>query len=131
MFAVTGAAVAALVLPAAPAMADGHAPSGKATVKSAADGVKRASISCNGPKGNTTNYSWGVGSWDSTTVYFNNHCNHPVKALLTFKGQGGKNTYKICQTTNGGTHGKKRYTITRHWLQSITKATKSTTGTGC
>lgn len=118
-FAVAGLTAAALVAPTAPAVA--AAPTGKAEASSVSvQATKRASIKCTKPAGKKANYSWGTGSNDSTTVYFNNHCSHKVKAKLHFKAGGGQTTTK-CMVTNGGTKGKKRFTVTRYHLKSITK----------
>ncbi|WP_326672500.1 hypothetical protein [Streptomyces sp. NBC_01257] len=82
--------------------------------------VKRASIKCTKPAGKVTNYSWGDGSYDSVTVYFNNHCSHKVGAKLHFQAGGGQKTTR-CLTTNGGTKGKKKFSVTRYHLKKITK----------
>ena len=114
---VAAAALALMAAPAAPAMAQSAAPAAKsATVME----VKRASIACTSPSGQKTNYSWGTGSLDSTTVYFNNHCSHKVSAKLNFKTAGGQ-TATQCLTTNGGTSGNKKFWMTRYQLISITK----------
>ncbi|MBE1586963.1 hypothetical protein ACFPOI_00905 [Nonomuraea angiospora] len=80
-----------------------------ATSNQASAPVHRASISCSRPKGAKANYSWGDGR-TSVTVYFNNHCSHKVGAKLHIKNSIGPN-YTLCLTTNGGTKGKKKYSI--------------------
>ncbi|NED12551.1 hypothetical protein [Streptomyces sp. SID9124] len=85
-----------------------------------AQAVKRASIKCTSPSGKVTNYSWGDGSYDSATVYFNNHCGHKVEAKLHFEAGGGQTTTR-CMVTNGGTKGKKKFSVTRYHLKKITK----------
>ncbi|WP_093167391.1 hypothetical protein [Sinosporangium album] len=94
---------------------------GAATSAVDAQAVKRASIKCTSPRGKKTNYSWGTGSWNSTTVYFNNHCSHKVKAKLHFKSQSGRENATKCLNTNGGTNGKKKFSMTRYQLVKITK----------
>lgn len=122
-FAAAGTALTvAFIAPSASAVAaqPGTAVAKAATKSVSVQATKRASIACSKPRGNTTNYSWATGSNDSTTVYFNNHCSHAVSAKLTFRSGDG-DTNVGCMTTNGGTKGKKRFTITRYQLESIKK----------
>ncbi|MEU0478421.1 MULTISPECIES: hypothetical protein [unclassified Streptosporangium] len=122
--AATGVALAMMVTPAMSATAQAAAPAAKVAAKSADTAgtldVKRASIACSKPAGKKANYSWGTGSNDSTTVYFNNHCSHKVKAKLHFRAGGGQTTTK-CLITNGKTSGKKKFWVTRYHLKKITK----------
>lgn len=116
-----GAVFAALMTPSANAVTQPEGPSAKvAAAPASAQDVERASLKCSSPSGAATNYSWGTGSSDSTTVYFNNHCSHKMDALLHFEAGGGQKTTR-CMTTNGGTQGKKRFTVTRYHLKKITK----------
>lgn len=114
----------AFITPSASAVAaqPGTSVAKAATKSESVQATKRASIPCSKPRGNNSNYSWAQGSNDSTTVYFNNHCSHTVTAKLTFRA-GDDGTYKKCMTTNGGTHGKKRFTVTRYQLESIKQGT--------
>lgn len=119
--AVCGAALAAFVTPTASASTPPTETSVTAEAgAAAAEAVERAQLKCSRPSGAVVNYSWGTGSSDSTTVYFNNHCSHKMDALLHFQAGGGQKK-NVCMSTNGDTKGKKRFTITRYHLKSITK----------
>lgn len=52
------------------------------------ESVTRKSASCASPSGNKINVSWGSGS-QTTTVYYNNHCNQPRALNFAFNGIGG------------------------------------------
>lgn len=122
-----GAAMALLVTPTTPAMAQTTAAAQSsvsaakaATSASDAQGKpRRKSVKCIKPKGNKARYSWGNGNV-STTVYFNNHCSHRVYVTLHFKSFLG--TQKRCLATNGGTKGKKKIHHGAVWnLKKITR----------
>jgi hypothetical protein len=55
--------------------------------------VTRKSASCDSPSGKKINVSWGSGS-QTTTVYFNNHCNENRALTFAFNGFGGTTIYR-------------------------------------
>ncbi|MGW4800993.1 hypothetical protein ACWEPC_52095 [Nonomuraea sp. NPDC004297] len=121
LLAATMAAGALTTLPVATAQAASAQTSARTSASAAATApVHRAALACSRPKGGRSNYSWGDGR-TSVTVYFNNHCSHRVSAKLHIKNAIGRN-YTICMTTNGGTQGKKKYSIgAARTLTAITK----------
>jgi hypothetical protein len=52
------------------------------------DSVTRRSATCDSPSNKKINVSWGSGS-QTTTVYFNNHCNQRRALKFQFHGFGG------------------------------------------
>lgn len=99
--ATTGALLVSFALPlgfAAPAQAENE---------SAA--IHRDSVSCTKPAGNKVNYSWDNSGSASTTVYFNNHCSHHVRATLHYTKRGDNPEIIDCLNTNGGTKGRKKF----------------------
>ncbi|MEU6714465.1 hypothetical protein ABZ897_23605 [Nonomuraea sp. NPDC046802] len=124
---VTAAALALLLTPALPAMAQTTTTAADRTAfskavaapASIAQAAKRKSIKCIRPGGKKSNYSWKNGT-ASTTVYFNNHCSHRVYVTVHFKGPFGTDTK--CLSTNGGTKGKKKFG--KGTMQKLVKITK-------
>lgn len=71
----------------------GLALGGVAAPAASADDVTRKSASCDSPSGKKINVSWGSGS-QTTTVYYNNHCNEPRALSFAFNGFGGTTIWK-------------------------------------
>ena len=67
--------------------------------------VHRKSSKCKSPAGQRFNVSWGDGS-QSTTFYFNNHCNS--KRRIVVRSNYGSHKVLECIVTNPHTKGRKK-----------------------
>ncbi|NGO69398.1 hypothetical protein [Streptomyces boncukensis] len=88
--------------------ADGASQPAAAETAPSADGllaVHRKSSKCNSPKGKRFNVSWGDGS-QSTTFYFNNHCNK--KRRIVVRLNWGNRPVVECIVVNPHTKGRKK-----------------------
>ncbi|MGW2918768.1 hypothetical protein ACWDBF_13015 [Streptomyces angustmyceticus] len=79
------------------------APAAKAPPKSGKDSIK-----CNDTNARV-NFSWKTG-WESTTVYYNNHCLGGTRTTAAFEFyNGGSTPFYKCVTFQGDAQGKYKF----------------------
>ncbi|MDT0332101.1 hypothetical protein [Nocardiopsis lambiniae] len=106
-----GGAASALLLSAGIVL--GSAPAAGAEVEAQ---VNRKSVSCSSPSGNKVNFSWDNGGLVTTTLYYNNHCNHDQRVTVNLKNAAFD---RVCLVTKKKTKTNIRYNATS--ISSVTK----------
>ncbi len=91
----------------------GLAPAASAEIESQ---VNRTSVSCSNPSGNRVNFSWDNGGVVTTTLYFNNHCNHDQEVTVNLRNAPFD---RVCLVTPEDTKSSVRYNATS--ISSVTK----------
>ncbi|MFE6449633.1 MULTISPECIES: hypothetical protein [Nocardiopsis] len=106
-----GGAASALLLSAGIVLSS--APAASAEVEAQ---VTRTSVSCSTPSGNKVNFSWDNGGVVTTTLYYNNHCNHDQEVTVNLRNAPFS---RVCLVTQERTKSSVRYNATS--ISSVSK----------